>query len=190
MQPIGCDEPVPNVKVRKPVSSLKLWMGFATMLAGKSTALDKQVGCIAIDANGNILGYGFNHCTDDDNPETEDENGKTKDTTLHAEDEMLQRAAELGHTLDGATVFITHSPCLRCAGRLKRAKVRRIYYFEDFKQGISHDFFNRHGIDLIQVLGANDHVDRRISEAEDDEDDEDIGNFVNTIPTFFFNEKK
>ena len=157
-------------RYRKPASALRVWLNMACEIAKRSPAPDKQVGCIAVDSNGNILGYGFNHNVDENDPSTVDENGRTRDSTLHAEDEMMQRAAEMGRTLEGATVYITHSPCERCAARLIRAKVRRIYYIEEFKKGYSHPFLLNHGIDLVQVVGVSEDADQRIMDQEDLED--------------------
>ena len=83
---------------------------------------------------------------------------------------MLQRAAEIGRSLEGATIYITHSPCTRCAARLIRAKVKRIYYIEEFKNGLSHDMLLDHGIDLIQVVGVSEEADQKIIDQEDLED--------------------
>lgn len=163
-------EAPPIVRYRKPSSALRVWLNVAMQIASRSPAPDKQVGAVAVDRNGNILGYGFNHNVDSRDPYTVDLNGKTKDSTLHAEDEVLQRAAEIGRSLEGATLYITHSPCTRCAARLIRAKVKRIYYIEEFKNGLSHDMLLDHGIDLIQVVGVSEEADQKIIDQEDLED--------------------
>jgi dCMP deaminase len=154
----------------KPKPALQVFMNMALEIAKRSPAPDKKVGAIAADRDGNLLGYGFNYNVDETNPSTVDDNGRTRDSTLHAEDEMIQRAAEMGKTLKDATVYITHSPCERCAARLIRAKVRRIYFIEEFKGGISHNLLLNHGIDLVQVMGVNDEADQRILDQEDLED--------------------
>jgi dCMP deaminase len=158
------------IRYRNPVPALKTWMEIAIAFSKRSPAPDKQVGVVATDKGGVILGYGWNHSCDDSDPSTVDEYGKTKDTTLHAEDELLARVMESGKTLEGAILYMTHSPCMRCAARLKRAKVKRIFFLEEFKRGISHDFLINHGIDLVQVVDVDEEFDRRRQEAEDAED--------------------
>lgn len=151
------DEDLPDTNqstlMYRPASSLKTWISVALDIAKKSTAPDKQVGAVAIDGNGNILGYGYNYCIDTVDSSTVDENGVTKETTIHAEIEMIHRAMELHHSLQDAIVFITHSPCLRCAAQLKRAKVKTIYFLHTFKNGISHDFLLGNEVNLIQLYG-------------------------------------
>ena len=159
-----------NARYRKPVSALQVWLSFATMLAKRSPAPDKQVGCVAVDARGNAVGYGYNHSVDENDPCTVDHEGRTRDVTLHAEDETIQRAAEMGRSLEGCTLFMTHSPCLRCAARLIRARIKKIYYISSFKNGVSHDILLNHGIDLIQVCGVSEEADFLIQEQEDLED--------------------
>ena len=141
---------------RKRPSTLKTWMDIAVSLSAQSDAPDKQVGAVAIDAQRNVLGYGYNYCVDEHDTCTVDEDGRTKDTTIHAEIELIHRAMDSGKSLNGATLFINYSPCLRCAAQLKRAKVKRIYFMHDFKNGQSHDFLLRHGIELIQVVGLQE----------------------------------
>lgn len=158
------------VRYRKPASALKVWLKIAVQLASRSPAPDKQVGAIAVDNGGNILGYGYNYNVDEMDPSTVDSEGRTRDSTLHAEDEVIQRASEMGRSLAGATLYITHSPCTRCAAKLIRAKVRRIYYLEEFKNGQSHDMLLNSGVDLIQVMGISEEVDRKILEKEELED--------------------
>lgn len=159
-----------SARYRKPASALQVWLSFATMLAKRSPAPDKQVGAVAIDARGNVVGYGYNHSVDENDPCTVDGDGRTRDVTLHAEDEMIQRAAEMGRSLEDCTVFMTHSPCMRCAARLIRARIKKIYYISSFKGGISHEFLLNHGIDLIQVMGVSEEADFLIQEQEDLQD--------------------
>lgn len=152
---------------QQPASALKTWMDMAIAMSNRSTAPDKRVGAIAVDPEGNMVGYGFNHNVDEDNPSTVDADGRTRDTTLHAEDEMLQRAMDFGHDLKECTIYMTHSPCMRCAARLKRAKVRRIYFLEEFKEGMSHAFLLDHDIELRQVFGINPEIDKKLQSDED-----------------------
>jgi dCMP deaminase len=156
--------------VEKPITTLQMWMGFALLVSKKSIAPDRKVGAVAVSSSGILLGWGFNQCVDDDDPSTCDDNGRTKDETIHAEEDLIQRAADNGKSLRDSTVFINVSPCLRCAARLKHAGVKRIYFLEDFKKGISHDFILRHGIDLVQVMGVDPEVDKSIREEEDFQD--------------------
>jgi dCMP deaminase len=158
------------LRYRKPESALRVWLGIAQQIATRSSAPDKQVGVVAIDKRGNIIAYGYNHNVDSNDPSTVDCDGRTRDSTLHAEDELIQRASESGRSLEGATLYITHSPCERCAARLIRAKVNKIYYLEEFKNGISHDMLMEHGVDMFQVVGVSSEVDQKIKEAEDLED--------------------
>lgn len=164
------DEKTIDQIVKRRVSTLKTWMDITIAISKESDAPDKQVGAVAIDEHENVIGYGYNYSVDNDFQSTVDDNGKTKDTTLHAEIEMIHRAMDTGKSLKDATIFLTHSPCSRCAAQLKRARIKRIYFLEEFKGGMSHDFLLRHGIELIQVTGVIEEIDRKIQEEEDLQD--------------------
>ena len=153
----------------RPITTLQLWLGMAMLVAQKSVAPDKKVGAVAVE-NGNVVGWGFNHNRDIDFPETVDENGKTKPTVIHAEEDMIQRAADNGKSIRNCVVFLTHSPCLHCAARLERAGVKKIYFLEEFKNGQSHEYLNRHNIELVQVLGVSHKIDHQIQQEEDYEE--------------------
>jgi len=52
---------------------------------------------------------------------------------IHAEVNLVAGAARMGITLDGATVYVTHAPCLPCAGLLVNAGIVRVVYREDYR---------------------------------------------------------
>jgi dCMP deaminase len=171
------------VSILKPASALETWLRMAIDFSKRSPAPDKQVGVIAVDQKGVLLGYGWNYSVDENDPSTVDEFGRTRDTTLHAEDELMARAMESGKSLEGATLYITHSPCMRCAARLKRAKVARVYFLEEFKNGAGNDFLTDHGVEVVQVVDVDPEFDERRAQAEalerDQEDTEDHYDFIN-----------
>ena len=137
---------------------LSIFLGLAITASRKSIAPDKKVGAVAIDNNRHILAYGWNLCPDSHSTSTVDEAGRTKLEVIHAEEVLIQRAAENGKSLNGATIFVTHSPCSHCAGRLIFAKVKKVFYIHKFKDGAGLTLLNRNGIDTLQVVqsGSDD----------------------------------
>ena len=53
--------------------------------------------------------------------------------TIHAEINAITDAAKRGVSVDGATAFITHHPCLNCYKALAASGVVQIIYAEDYK---------------------------------------------------------
>jgi len=79
---------------------------------------DVPVGCVIVDAAGNVLARDHNRREQQGDP------------TAHAELLALRTAAtHIGHwRLEGATVFATLEPCPMCAGALVNARVTRVVY--------------------------------------------------------------
>ncbi len=76
------------------------------------------VGAVVLDAEGRIIGQGFNRTITDHDP------------TAHAEIVALrQAAAALGnYRLPGASLFVTLEPCAMCMGAMLHARIRRVVY--------------------------------------------------------------
>ena len=46
--------------------------------------------------------------------------------TVHAEENVILRAVKSGKSLDGATMYVTHQPCCRCARMMINAGIKRV----------------------------------------------------------------
>lgn len=107
-------------------------MQLAQDVAARSTCSRLWVGAVAT-LNGAPVAMGYNgaprglaHCdhTADDRPCLR---------AVHAEVNLVASAARNGIKLDGATVYVTHSPCLACAGLLINAGIERVVYHNEFR---------------------------------------------------------
>lgn len=52
--------------------------------------------------------------------------------TVHAEMNALLQCAKFGVQTDGAEIFVTHFPCLKCTQSIIQAGIRKIYYLHDY----------------------------------------------------------
>jgi tRNA(adenine34) deaminase len=109
------------------------WMREALAEADAALAHgDVPIGCVVVDADGNLLGRGHNR---------REERG---DPTAHAEILALRAASEArGHwRLERATAFVTLEPCPMCAGALVNARIGRVVYgARDAKAGALDTLF-------------------------------------------------
>lgn len=120
-------------------------------IAKMSTCERKQVGAIAV-KNQNIISYGYNGTTPGDSNKCEDENGNTKNDCLHAEKNLLMKIAKDGTGgTDGASLFLTLSPCKDCAIMIHRANFKEIYYTEEYQNKEGVQWLIDHGIPCIQI---------------------------------------
>ena len=92
-------------------------MGEALSLAARASAVgDVPVGAIVLDADGAVIGRGWNRREADHDP------------TAHAEVLALREAAAAVRSwrLDGCTLVVTLEPCVMCAGAALAARIPRI----------------------------------------------------------------
>lgn len=115
------------------------FMDVAERFAQLSTAKRLQVGCILV-KDDRIISIGYNGMPSGWTNECEDvylyeDGGKTlvtKPEVLHAERNAIAKIAKSNESSEGATVFVTHIPCLECAKTLYQSGVSEIYYKHDY----------------------------------------------------------
>ena len=111
---------------------VKAYMETAQVFANCSTAKRLKVGAIIVDPDtGAIISVGYNGTLPGASNECE-ENGRTKDDVLHAEENAIAKLAKGGFSANGSWMFLTHSPCIKCARLLVASGVSRVFYKEKF----------------------------------------------------------
>lgn len=110
------------------------WMRHALALAQRAAAEGEvPVGAVVVDAEGQVLGEGWNRPI------------AAHDPTAHAEIQALRAAAEKvgNYRLVGATLYVTLEPCPMCAGAMVHARVRRVVYgAADPRSGAAGSVYN------------------------------------------------
>jgi dCMP deaminase len=76
----------------------------------------------------------------------EDHDGLTKPTTIHAEVNAIAKAAKLGHSTDGATLFVTLSPCVNCALIILQSGITAVYYSQIYKDATGLELLSASGV--------------------------------------------
>lgn len=123
-----------------------MYMRMAFTAALESHAKKRQVGAIAV-KNDNVIGIGINGTPvgwPDNN--CEDEYGKTLPFTLHAETNMVSKMAKSSVSSEGSTVYCTCAPCLDCAKVMYQAGIKRLVYWDDYK--------NTNGVEFLKKLNV------------------------------------
>ncbi len=129
------------------------FMNIAFMVATRSTCPRKSVGAVIV-RNHAILSTGYNgsmagapHCTD---VGCMMENDHCV-ATIHAEANAIIHAARHGIPMDGATIYVTASPCWNCFKMLVNSGVTRICYGEFYRDEKILHWAPRLGIELVHV---------------------------------------
>ena len=136
-------------------------MDVAEVYSRLSTAKRLQVGCVVVKDN-TIIGIGYNGMPSgwDNNCEEEfiveeDEKFikslKTKPEVLHAETNALAKIAKSTNSSDGASMFITHAPCIDCAKLVYQSGINSVYYRNSYKNTEGLDFLKKCNIKIEQV---------------------------------------
>lgn len=76
---------------------------------------------------------------------------KTKPEVLHAETNALAKLAKSTESGDGATMFITHSPCLDCAKLIYQSGIESVYYRNNYRSEDGVEFLKKSGI-IVEKL--------------------------------------
>lgn len=136
----------------------RLYLDLASRIAQMSHAQRLKVGAIAV-KEGNILAFGFNgtpsgfdNCCEDKRcvrksftslGETE---LVTKHSVIHAESNLIAKAAREGLSLRDATIYLTHSPCATCALLLIQTGIKRVVYLENYRLDLGISLLNEANI--------------------------------------------
>lgn len=128
----------------------QLYIKFAYDVSKMSYANRKKVGCVITKGN-NILSYGFNGTPTNFSNECEDLLGNTKDNVIHAEMNAILKAAKEGSSLKDSTLYITLSPCIKCALSILQAGISKVIYVEEYRDVSGINLLKKANI-IIQKL--------------------------------------
>ena len=127
----------------------KAYMAMADDFGQLSHAVRAKVGCVIVSDKGQIISQGYNGTPSgrDNSCEYVGEDGElhTKTEVLHAESNAITKCAKWGSTTDGATMYVTLSPCLECSKLIIQSGIRRVVYKNLYRNG--------EGLSLLSDLG-------------------------------------
>jgi dCMP deaminase len=110
----------------------------------------KQVGALIVKGKMIISdGYngtptGFNNCCEDDD-------GSTKWHVLHAEANAILKVASSTQACQGATLYITLSPCKDCSKLIHQSGIKRVVYANAYKDESGIDFLKKANIEILYL---------------------------------------
>ena len=71
---------------------------------------------------------------------------KTKPEVLHAETNAIAKLAKSNESGLGATMFITHAPCLDCAKLVYQSGINNVYYRNSYRDESGIQFLQKAGV--------------------------------------------
>ena len=127
-----------------------LYMRMARVWAENSYCVRRQVGALMV-KDQRIISDGYNGTPSGFENVCEDENNVSKPYVLHAEANAISKVARSHNSSDGATLYVTASPCIECAKLIIQAGVRRVVYGELYRLTDGIDLLKRAGIEVIYL---------------------------------------
>jgi dCMP deaminase len=76
---------------------------------------------------------------------------KTKPEVLHAETNAISKLAKSSESGNGATIFITHSPCLDCAKLIYQSGINSVFYRNAYRSTDGVEFLKKSGVIVEQL---------------------------------------
>ena len=126
------------------------YMEMAAVWATNSYCKRRQVGALLV-KDRMIISDGYNGTPSGFENICEDENGVTKPYVLHAEANAISKVAKSGNSADGATLYVTASPCVECAKLIIQSGIRRVVYRDEYRLTDGIDLLRRAGIEVEKI---------------------------------------
>ena len=131
------------------------FMEIAKVVAKRSTCLRQKVGAVIV-KDKRILATGYNgapsglpHCDEVGcmRQKLGVPSGERQELCrgVHAEQNAIIQAAKFGISVDGATLYSTHCPCIVCAKIIINAGIKRVVY--------GRDYADKNGLELLKEAG-------------------------------------
>ena len=124
-----------------------LYMRMARTWAENSYCVRRKVGALLV-KNQMIISDGYNGTPSGFENICEDENNVSKPYVLHAEANALTKVARSNNSSDGATLYVTASPCLECAKLIIQSGIKRVVYGEEYRIMDGVELLRRAGIEV------------------------------------------
>lgn len=126
----------------------KSYLDMAAVWARNSYCQRRQVGAIIV-KDRMIISDGYNGTPAGFENVCED-NGVTKPYVLHAEANAITKVAKSNNSSDGATLYVTASPCMECSKLIIQAGIKRVVYSEEYRITDGIDLLRRAGVEVVK----------------------------------------
>ena len=122
------------------------YLRMALIWSENSYCQRRQVGALIV-KDKMIISDGYNG-TPSGFPNVCEENNVTYPYVLHAEANAITKIARSGNNSDGATLYVTDSPCIECAKLIIQAGIKRVVYSREYRLTDGVDLLRRAGIQV------------------------------------------
>ena len=110
----------------------------------------KQVGALIV-KDRTIISDGYNGPPSGFENCCEDENNKTKWYVLHAEANAILKISRSTQSCEGATLYLTLSPCKECSKLIFQSGIKRVVYIQDYPDNEGLVFLESAGVEILKI---------------------------------------
>ena len=128
----------------------KRYIRMASIWAENSYCTRRQVGALIV-KHQRIISDGYNGTPSGFENICEDGHNVTKPYVLHAEANAITKIARSNNSSEGATLYVTASPCIECAKLIIQAGIKRVVYSEKYRLEAGLELLKRAGIEVLYV---------------------------------------
>ncbi len=128
----------------------KRYMRMALIWAENSYCKRRQVGAILV-KDKMIISDGYNGTPSGFENVCEDENNVTKPYVLHAEANAITKVARSNNSSEGATMYVTSSPCIECSKLIIQSGITRVVYANSYRLTDGIELLKRADIEIVYV---------------------------------------
>ena len=126
----------------------KRYLRMARIWAENSYCTRRKVGALIV-KDKMIISDGYNGTPAGFENVCELDDGTTKPYVLHAEANAITKIAKSGNNSDGATLYVTTSPCMECSKLIIQSGIRRVVYSESYRLTDGVDLLKRAGVEVV-----------------------------------------
>ena len=126
------------------------YLQMAKIWSENSYCVRRKVGALIV-KDKMIISDGYNGTPSGFENICEDNDGKTKAYVLHAEANAISKVAKSSNSSEGATLYITASPCIECAKLIIQAGIKRVVYSDLYHTDDGIKLLKRANIELLYI---------------------------------------
>lgn len=126
------------------------YIEMAYVWAKNSYCERRQVGALIV-KDRMIISDGYNGTPSGFENICEDETGQTKSYVLHAEANAITKVAKSNNSSEGATLYITDSPCIECAKLIIQSGIIRVVYARKYRITDGLELLERANVEVDMI---------------------------------------
>lgn len=148
---------IDNTTMDKQLELDKRYIRMAGIWSENSYCQRRKVGALIV-KDKMIISDGYNGTPSGFENVCEDDNNLTKPYVLHAEANAITKIARSNNSSEGATMYVTASPCIECSKLIIQAGIKRVVYSEHYRLEDGVELLKRAGIEIVCIASNNTEI--------------------------------